>query len=130
MLVLRPAFATPEALRVALRERFGDRDIRPGRVVIEMPILADSGNVVPVTVRVDSPMIDADHVVGIHLFAEKNQLPEVLDLQLGPWNGSAEVASRIRLATSQQVLAVARMNDGSLWSAATDVEVTVSGCGW
>jgi len=130
LLALRPALATPEDLRALLRERFGDREIRRGRVVIEMPVLADSGNVVPVAVRVESPMTDADHVRSIHLFAGKNQLPEVLDVSLGPWNGSAEVASRIRLATSQQVLAVARMNDGSLWSAATDVEVTVSGCGW
>lgn len=130
LLVLRPALATPAELQAALRERFGAAPITRGRVAIVMPVLAESGNVVPVAVRVDSPMTADDHVTGIHLFAEKNQLPEVLDIRLGPWNGKAEVASRIRLATSQQILAVAVMSDGSIWSGATEVEVTVSGCGW
>lgn len=130
LLVLQPALATPAELQAALRERFGTLPIRPGRVELKMPLLAESGNVVPVTVRVESPMTVQDHVTGIHLFAEKNQLPEVLEVRLGPWNGKAEVASRIRLATSQQILAVAVMNDGSIWSGATEVEVTVSGCGW
>jgi sulfur-oxidizing protein SoxY len=84
---------------------------------------------VPVTVTVDSPMSAADHVQAIHLFAEKNNLPRILSVAMGPWNGKAVVASRIRLSTSQQVLAVAQMSDGSLWSAAAEVEVTVSSCG-
>ncbi|MCW5622741.1 MAG: sulfur oxidation protein SoxY, partial [Burkholderiales bacterium] len=65
----------------------------------------------------------------IHLFAEKNPQPRVLDVQLGPWSGRARVASRIRIADSQQILAVAMLSDESLWSAAVHVEVTVAGCG-
>jgi sulfur-oxidizing protein SoxY len=129
LLVARPALATPEALQQALRETFGDQTVQRGRVTLELPRLAESGNVVPVTVTVDSPMSEADHVTAIHLFAERNNLPRILSVALGPWNGRAVVASRIRLATSQQVLAVARMNDGTLWSAATEIEVTVSSCG-
>jgi sulfur-oxidizing protein SoxY len=129
LLVVRPASGTPEELAATLRQLFGQRQIRRGRVKLELPRLAESGNVVPVTVSVDSPMTPADHVRGIHLFAEKNNQPRILDLKLGPRNGKAVVASRIRLATSQQVLAVAELSDGSLWSAATDVEVTTSSCG-
>ena len=129
LLVVRPASATPEQLTAALRETFGERAIARERVKLELPLLAESGNVVPMTVSVDSPMTESDHVTAIHLFAEKNTLPRVLSVQLGPWNGKAVVKSRIRLAESQQVLAVAVMNDGSLFSAVADVEVTFSSCG-
>ena len=103
LLVLRPALATPAELEVALRERFGAVPIRPGRVDLKMPLLAESGNVVPVTVRVESPMTADDHVTRIHLFAEKNQLPDVLEFQLGPHNGKAEVASRVRRSEERRV---------------------------
>ena len=129
MLLVRPAAATREQLDAALLETFGLRLILRERVKLELPLLAESGNVVPVEVSVDSPMTQADHVSAIHLFAEKNHLPRVLSVQLGPWNGKAIVKSRIRLAESQQVLAVAVMNDGSLFSAVADVEVTFSSCG-
>jgi sulfur-oxidizing protein SoxY len=129
LLVVRPAAATPEQLQVALREAFGDARILRERVTLELPLLAESGNVVPVTVSVESPMTDTDHVSAIHLFAEKNHLPHVVSVEVGPWNGKAEFKSRIRLAESQQVLAVAVMNDGSLYSAVADVEVTYSSCG-
>ena len=129
LLVLRPASATPEEVATAIRETFGDRPIARERVTLTLPRLAESGNVVPVSVSVDSPMTAADHVESIHLFAEKNHLPRVLSVRLGPWNGKAIVSSRIRLADSQQVFAVAVMNDGSLFSAAAEVEVTYSSCG-
>ena len=129
MLVVRPASATREDLVTALRAKFGQSLIARERVTLELPLLAESGNVVPVTVRVDSPMTETDHVAGIHLFAERNHLPQVVSVTLGPWNGKAEFRSRIRLAESQQVLAVAVMSDGSLFSAVADVEVTYSSCG-
>lgn len=129
LLVVRPASATPEELAATLRQLFGQRQIMRGKVKLELPRLAESGNVVPVTVSVDSPMTPANHVRSIHLFAEKNNQPRILDVKLGPHNGKAVVASRIRLATSQQVLAVAELGDGSLWSAAVNVEVTNSSCG-
>lgn len=129
LLFVRPAFATPEELAAVLRETFGERPITPGRVKLELPRLAESGNVVPVTVSVKSPMTEADYVKHIHLFAGKNNLPRILEVQLGPYNGKAEVSSRIRLVTSQQVLAVAELSDGTLWSAAAEVEVTASSCG-
>ena len=128
LLVVRPATATPDELIVALRETFGDRQIQRGRVKLELPRLAESGNVVPVTVTVDSPMTQRDYVKSIHLFAEKNNLPRILEVQLGPYNGKAVVSSRVRLAITQQVLAVAVLSDDTLWSAAAEIEVTVSSC--
>ncbi|HWQ39953.1 MAG TPA: thiosulfate oxidation carrier protein SoxY [Burkholderiales bacterium] len=129
VLLVRPLAATPEALQTALRETFGDRAILPGKVTLELPKLAESGNVVPVTISVDSPMTERDHVKSIHLFAERNHLPRIFEARLGPSNGRARVASRIRLVTSQRVVAAAVMSDESVWSAAFDIEVTVSSCG-
>jgi sulfur-oxidizing protein SoxY len=129
LLAVRPATATPEALAAALREAFGDQPIQPGKVTLDVPALAENGAVVPVTVSVDSPMTEQDYVASIHLFAEKNPLPRMLDVYLSPWSGRARVASRLRIADSQQITAVAVLSDGSLWSAATLVEITVAGCG-
>jgi sulfur-oxidizing protein SoxY len=129
LLAVRPARAAPEELAAALRETFGDRTITSGKVVLELPKLAENGAVVPVTVSVDSPMTEREHVKSIHLFAEKNPLPRILEVQLGPHSGKARVSSRIRIADSQQITAVALLSDGTLWSAAVQVEVTVAGCG-
>lgn len=125
----RGALATPEEMAAAVRSAFGERTIREGRVLLELPKLAENGNVVPVTVTVESPMTEQDHVVGISLFSEKNPLPNIVEIRLGPHNGRARVATRIRLAETQKVLAVAEMNDGSLWSAGVEVVTTLTGCG-
>lgn len=128
LLVMRPALATPEALAAVLRETFGERNIARGRVKLEIPRLAENGNIVPATITVDSPMTEQDHVRAIHIFAPLNPQPKVLEMRLGPWNGKAVVSARIRLAQTQQVLAIAEMSDGSLWSVAADIDVTVSSC--
>jgi sulfur-oxidizing protein SoxY len=127
--IVRPASATPDELTVALRETFGERPITPGRVELTMPRLAENGNVVPVTISVDSPMTQQDHVKTLHLFASENHLPRMLEVQLGPYNGKAVVSTRVRLARSQQITAVAVMSDDTLWSAAAAVEVVASECG-
>jgi sulfur-oxidizing protein SoxY len=74
-------------------------------------------------------MTPEEHVKTIHLFAEKNHVPRIVEVQLGPHNGKAVIASRVRVATSQQISAVAVLSDGSLWSATVDVEVVTSECG-
>ena len=98
--------------------------VRPGRVRLELPPLADNGNAVPMKVTVDSPMSARDHVKAIHLFPQRNMAV----FYLGPRAGRAEVVSRVRLAGSQRVMALAEMSDGSFWSGSADVEVTVSAC--
>jgi sulfur-oxidizing protein SoxY len=129
VLITRPAVATPDELVFALRDTFGERPINRGRVKLEIPRLAENGSVVPVTLSVYSPMTQQDYVKSIHLFAEKNHLPRILEMQLGPYNGKAVVSSRVRVATSQQLMVVAVLSDDSLWSAAADIEVVTSECG-
>ena len=103
--------------------------VRRGRVRLELPPLADNGNAVAMKVSVDSPMSARDHVKAIHLFSERNPQRNMAGFYLGPRAGRAEVISRVRLAGSQKVTALAEMSDGSFWSGSADVEVTASACG-
>ena len=84
-----------------------------------MPPLVENGNTVPMTVSVDSPMTAGDYVKSIHVFNEKNPQPNVGNFYLGPRAGRAQVSTRIRLADTQKVMAIAQMSDGSFWSAAS-----------
>jgi sulfur-oxidizing protein SoxY len=128
VILVRPAQATPQDLAAAIRELFGERPIRPGRISLQVPRLAENGNIVPVTVAVESPMTEQDYVKSIHLFAPDNPQPRILDAMLSPQNGRARVSTRVRVAISQHLHAIAVMSDGSLWSTAVEVEVTVGGC--
>ena len=114
---------TPLLLRIT-----GGGTVRPGRVTVDTPRLADNGHSVPLTVRVDSPMTVADHVVSITLLSGRNPRPVMATFHLGPASGRAQVATRVRLAGTQRVLAVARFSDGSWWSGEAEVEVTESAC--
>lgn len=120
--------ATPAEMQAAVRRAVGDAKPRPGKVKLEIAPLIDNGNAVPLTVTVDSPMTEADHVRAIHVFTEKNPQPNVLSARLGPRAGRAVVSTRMRLADSQTVHAIAELSDGSLWSGSADVIVTVSAC--
>ncbi|WP_068879274.1 SoxY-related AACIE arm protein [Phenylobacterium sp. CCH12-B4] len=109
--------------------RFADgARIQPGRVRLEVPPLVENGNAVGVTVRVDSPMTAADHVRRIALFNDKNPQPDMAVFHLGPRAGRAHVSTRVRLATSQAIAAVAELSDGSFWSAEANVIVTLAAC--
>jgi len=123
-----PARATPASLRAAIDAVVGSADVRDGRVTLEVPPLVENGNTVPITVSVASAMTDADHVTAIHVFNEKNPQPHVVDIRLGPRAGRASLSTRIRLSDSQKVVAIARMSDGSFWSASADVVVTLAAC--
>jgi sulfur-oxidizing protein SoxY len=124
----RAAQATPQAAADLLRT-LAKGAPRPGRIQLQMPAIADNGASVPLTVTVESPMTEADHVRAVHVVADGNPNPGVITLRLGPDNGKAEVSVRIRLAQSQRVIALAEMSDGSLWTATREVAVTVGGCG-
>lgn len=126
--LVRPAAATPEQLGAAIASFTGDATPQAGRVTLNVSRLIDNGNAVPVTVRVDSPMSADDHVTSIAIFNERNPLPDVARFNLTPRSGKAEVSTRIRLATSQQLVAVARMSDGTHWQHAVDVIVTLAAC--
>jgi sulfur-oxidizing protein SoxY len=102
--------------------------VMPGRVRLELPKLADTGYFVPLTVSVESPMTEADHVRTILVIAEANPMRDVCWFYLGPRAGKAEVSSRIRLNGTQRVLAVAQLSDGTFWSDAADIEVREAAC--
>jgi sulfur-oxidizing protein SoxY len=128
VLPLAPARATPEAMAAAIKEVVGGAVIREGRVKLDLPPLVENGNVVPITVSVESPMTEADHVKAIHVFNEKNPQPHVFDARLGPRNGKAVVATRIKLGDSQKIIAIAETSTGQFWSASADVIVTLAAC--
>lgn len=128
LLTMRPCRATPEDMQAAIRETVGTAAPKIGRVSLDVPPLVENGNAVPLTVSVDSPMTPQDHVTAIHLFNEKNPQPYVASFRLGPRAGKAVVATRIKLADSQQVTAIAQMSDGSLWSSSAQVIVTIAAC--
>ena len=125
---LRPAAAQADELQAVLRAYARGAPVRTGRVRFDIAPLVENGNTVPVTITVESPMTAADHVQEIALFNERNPQRDVARFQLTPRSGRAEVSTRIRLATSQQLVALARMADGSVWSASVDVIVTLAAC--
>ena len=116
------------AFRAALTKVVGDSPVRAGRVKLTLPPLIDNGNSVPLSVAVESPMTEADHVRAIHVLTEKNPLPDVIAFALGPRAGRASFATRVRLADTQTVTAIAQMSDGSFWSDRAEVVVTLSAC--
>ena len=94
----RPATATPETMRAAIKKVVGEASVQKGKVKLDLPPLIENGNAVPLVVSGDSPMTAADHIKAIHVFTEKNPQPNVVSLHLGPRAGRASVATRIRLA--------------------------------
>ena len=128
VLPVAAARATPEAMAAAIKEVVGSATVREGRVTLDVPPLIENGNTVPLTVSVESPMSEADHVKAIHVFNEKNPQPHVFDARLGPRNGKAVVATRIKLGDSQKIVAIAETSTGELWSASADVIVTLAAC--
>ncbi len=125
---LRSAEATPATMATAIRAVVGEAAVRTGKVKLDVPPLVENGNTVPMTVSVTNPMTAADHVVSIHVFNEKNPQPNMGNFYLGPHAGRAQVSTRIRLADSQKIVAIAKLSDGSFWSATTDVVVTLAAC--
>lgn len=104
------------------------RKITSGRVKLVMPELAENGNVVALSVDIESAMTATDYVKTIHIVAGQNPLAIIARYHLGPRAGRARVQSTIRLATTQTVTALAEMSDGTIWSGTTSVLVTLSAC--
>src|SRR5580698_7878362 len=125
---LRPAEATPAMLASAIRNVVGSAVVQTGRVKLDIPPLVENGNTVPMTVSVTSPMTPEDYVKSIHVFNEKNPQPNIGNFYLGPRAGRAQISTRIRLADTQKIVAIARLSDGSFWSVSADVVVTLAAC--
>jgi sulfur-oxidizing protein SoxY len=129
--MLRPssAFALPDNLTPLIREATGGALPKSGRVHLTLPPLAESGNSVSLKVQVESPMTAANYVKSIHILSEKNPRPVIARFHLNPRSGKAEISTRVRLAGSQQLVAVAVMSDGSSWLGTADVVVIAAACG-
>jgi sulfur-oxidizing protein SoxY len=125
----RLAVAKPEDVAAAIKKLYGDKKVADGKVKLEMPQIAENGNVVPVTVSVDSAMTDADYVKAVHLFAEGNPIPAVATFYFTPLCGKAVCSTRIRMAATQNIVAVAETSKGELYTGKTEVKVTIGGCG-
>jgi sulfur-oxidizing protein SoxY len=128
VVTLRPLEATPAMLAAAIRSVAGEAPVRSGKVKLDIPPLVENGNTVPMTVSVASPMTTNEYVKSIHIFNEKNPQPNVGNFHIGPFAGRAQISTRIRLADSQKVVAIARLSDDSFWSASADVIVTLAAC--
>ncbi|MCP1837787.1 sulfur-oxidizing protein SoxY [Bradyrhizobium sp. USDA 4524] len=128
LVIVRPLDATPAMLSAAIRNVVGEADVHTGKVKLDIPPLVENGNTVPMTVSVTSPMTADEYVKSIHVFNEKNPQPNIGNFHLGPRAGRAQVSTRIRLADSQKVTAIARLSDDTFWSATADVVVTLAAC--
>src|SRR5438034_213102 len=103
-------------METAIRNVIGEAEIRKGKVTLDLPPLVENGNTVPMTVSVDSPMTKDNYVKAVHVFNEKNPQANVISVQLGARAGKAVVSTRIRLAGTQKLTAIAEMSDGTYWS--------------
>jgi sulfur-oxidizing protein SoxY len=112
-----------------IRAFTGGKAATAGRVKLEAPEIAENGNTVPFTVTVESPMTEADHVTDVLVVADGNPLGGVCKFMFNPRSGIAEANTRIRLAETQNIVAVAKMSDGSFFTGTVNVKVTIGGCG-
>src|SRR3954447_44426 len=128
VVTLRPAQATPAMQSSAIRQVVGDAAVKTGKVKLDVPPLVENGNTVPMTVSVDSPMTPDNYVKAIHVFNEKNPQPNVISVRLGARSGKAMIATRMRLADTQKITAIAEMSDGTFWSDTQEVIVTLAAC--
>jgi len=128
VIAVAPAPATPAEVQEAIRKVVGGARVTPGKVKLDLPPLIENGNAVPLTVIIDSPMTEAEHVRAVHVFTEKNPQPNVVSFHLGPRAGRARMTTRIRLADSQNVVAICELSDGSFWSDSAGIVVTLAAC--
>ena len=128
VVTVRPARATPDEMKDAIRKVVGDARVVPGKVKLELPPLIENGNAVPLAVTVESPMTERDHVRAVHLFTEKNPQPNVASFHIGPRAGRARVTTRVRLANTQEVTAICELSDGTFWSDSASIVVTLAAC--
>lgn len=124
-----PARATQAEVAALIKDLVGEGTLQPGRVKLDIPLLIENGNAVSMTVGVDgAPATGPQRVASLHVFAERNPLPHVISAAFGPRSGRPVLSTRIRLATSQTVIALAKLEDGSCWTDSAELLVTLAAC--
>jgi sulfur-oxidizing protein SoxY len=124
-----PAQDQQQAWEEVVKKVLGDAKPVEGKVAIDMPEIAENGNTVPFMISVESPMTEKDYVKAIHVIATANPQPGVATFRFSPLSGKAAVTSRMRLARTQEVIAIAELQDGRFLSGKRNVKVTIGGCG-
>jgi len=123
------ARATPSEADAAIAAFTGGKNPEPGRIAIDLPEIAENGAAVPLAVTVESPMTPADRVTDLLVVADGNPNPRVAAFHFTAMSARAEVATRIRLNATENVIVVARTGDGRFFTARKEVKVTIGGCG-
>ncbi len=122
-------FATAEDVDAAIKAIAGDAEVTQGALTLNAPEIAENGNSVPISVSVDGEISDDSYVESVTIFADGNPRPEVITFNFTPLSGEAFAATRMRLAKTQNVIAVAKLSDGTVLSDTRNVKVTIGGCG-
>ncbi|HZP98156.1 MAG TPA: thiosulfate oxidation carrier protein SoxY [Reyranella sp.] len=128
VLAARQALATPDSAREWLAS-LAKGTPQAGKVTLKAPEIAENGMAVPLTVSVDSEMSEKSYVKALYIAADGNPNPPVAIYEFTPLAGKAEVSLRVKLSQTQNFVAVAEMNDGTLYKASREVKVTIGGCG-
>ncbi len=128
-LSLDPAEAAAKDAMKLVMDFAGGQMPASGKITLSTPEIAENGNTVPISISVDSPMTADDYVAEVMIVAEGNPLPGVVNFKFSPMSGVAEASTRMRLAKTQRVVAVAKMNSGAVFMDAKEVKVTIGGCG-
>ncbi|MFZ1813539.1 MAG: thiosulfate oxidation carrier protein SoxY [Rhizobiaceae bacterium] len=123
------AFASAEDTQKLMMEFTGGKEPASGTITLTAPEIAENGNTVPISVSVESPMTAESYVESVVLYADGNPNPAVATFHFSPMSGQASATTRMRLAKTQNVVAVAKMNDGSVFMDTKQVKVTIGGCG-
>ena len=124
-----PALATPQQVADEIKKLYADKKLGEGKVKLDLPSIAENGLVVPLAFEVESPMTEKDYVKAVHIYSEGNPVPQVASFFFTPMAPKAAASIRIRLAQSQNIVAVAEMSNGDLFVARKEVKVTIGGCG-
>jgi sulfur-oxidizing protein SoxY len=129
LLAPRISVADEGAVTAELKKLYGDKKFDSGKIKLDVPEIAENGLVVPINVEVDSPMTEQDYVKAVHVFADGNPLPGVVTYRFTPACGKAAASTRMRLAQTQNIVCVAEMSNGALYTAKSNIKVTIGGCG-
>ena len=105
-----------------------NQDLQKERVTLSLPMLADNGHMVPLSLKIDSPMTEASHITHVYLISQRNPVPLMAKFVMGPWSGRADLSTRVRLSGNQNVIALARRSDGNFIYDVQEVVVTEAAC--
>ena len=105
-----------------------NQELKTERVTLSLPMLADNGHMVPLSLKIDSPMTEASHITHVYLISQRNPVPLMAKFVMGPWSGRADLSTRVRLSGNQNVIALARLSDGNFIYDVQEVVVTEAAC--